>query len=1007
MTPNSTSRDTRFRTGKDAVLSRLDIRVALLCLALVLSLPSLCFPQTQSPSNIESEDALIAALAKIGKDRQRVDQLLDAHSALVTPRLWEKLSAQAISAYFRSGTDQSLTLYGIALNVAERLKDGRRIAKTHYNIGKTYSGIGKVDAAIQSYLNSKEAFERAGMRRDLIYILSDLSSLYFYASDYKQARSYAEQSLAMADRLKGSSDPPGAWPDDYGVAGAWSILGALSRYEGNYTQAVEQLRKSIAIYQQLDRGTLQLGFVLADNITELSRVYSTLGDHVQAFGYLNQALTIAKRLPQREILANVLNSIGVLYLEQEDYDKAIKHLRQSLQIYQAIGNKVESARVLLNFGVTEQRRGNFDQAMEQFRQSLALATEDSNKDGMIAATKGLGIIYREKKDYAAALEMLDRSLTLAREIGDQVRIAEILWRKAQAQQALGNLTEAAALSESALQLARQLQLPKLSYLTATTLGMIYLSQQKTELAFQTFSSAIERLEAMRDQVVGEEQGRQLFFENHVAAYHSLVDLLVSQGKLFDALSYAERAKGRVLMDVFSGGRINVANSMTPEQKKEEQRLNQKIVALNNEIREARLEPSPDHSRINRLNAQLDSARLQYASFQDVLYASHPELRKRLGRTPALSPDVVNDLARDGRTAFLVYVVTKDRTYLFVITKPSAGQRPELKVFSINIVANELAKSVDRFRRILDGRLPAFAAPARELYDRLIKPAEAMLRGKDTFCVVPDGILWDVPFQALRSAAGRFLLEDHAVHYAPSLSVLSQMMKPTGEKLLSAPPSLLAFANPSTGDETVAQLREARRAGRFEPLPYAEAEVNAMAQIFGPEQSKVFIGAQADEKTFKSLASGYDAIHFSTHSVLDNRRPLYSYLLMAKPGGDNEEDGLLEAREIMDLNLRADLVVLSACETARGKIGAGEGVIGMSWAFFIAGCRTTVVSQWKVSSDSTAELLVNFFRNLKASTPQSRLSKAEALRSAALKLMNDDRYRHPFYWAGFVIVGHNE
>jgi CHAT domain-containing protein len=373
--------------------------------------------------------------------------------------------------------------------------------------------------------------------------------------------------------------------------------------------------------------------------------------------------------------------------------------------------------------------------------------------------------------------------------------------------------------------------------------------------------------------------------------------------------------------------------------------------------------------------------LQHASFQDVLYASHPELRKRLGRTPALSLDALNDLARNDRTAFLEYVVTKDRTYLFVVTKTPDRQTSDLKVFSLNVAATELTKSVDRFRRILDGRLPAFAAPARELYARLIKPAEALLRGKDTICIVPDGILWDVPFQALQSGDGRFLLEDYAVHYTPSLSVLSQMMKQTQENSRSAPPSLLAFANPSTGDETIAQLREARRAGRFEPLPYAETEVKAMAQIFGPEQSKVFIGSQADEKTFMSLASGYGAIHFSTHSALDNRHPLYSYLLMAKAGGDSEEDGLLEAREIMDLNLHADLVVLSACETARGKIGAGEGVIGMSWAFFVAGSRTTVVSQWKVSSDSTAELLVNFFRKSGRSSPMTVLSGDKSLKGA--------------------------
>jgi CHAT domain-containing protein len=132
--------------------------------------------------------------------------------------------------------------------------------------------------------------------------------------------------------------------------------------------------------------------------------------------------------------------------------------------------------------------------------------------------------------------------------------------------------------------------------------------------------------------------------------------------------------------------------------------------------------------------------------------------------------------------------------------------------------------------------------------------------------------------------------------------------------------------------------------------------------------------------------------------------MYSQIVLAHAEGDTNEDGLLEAWEIMNLELKADLVVLSACETARGRVGAGEGMIGLSWALFVAGCPTTVVSQWKVESASTTELMVAFHQNLKAGNRGLRMAKAEALRQAALRVMKMNAYRHPFYWAAFVVIG---
>ena len=320
---------------------------------------------------------------------------------------------------------------------------------------------------------------------------------------------------------------------------------------------------------------------------------------------------------------------------------------------------------------------------------------------------------------------------------------------------------------------------------------------------------------------------------------------------------------------------------------------------------------------------------------------------------------------------------------------------------------DLVKKANKFRQLMADRNPVYADLSRELYELLIKPAEGQLQGKRTLCIIPDGSLWDVPFQVLQSKAGRYLIEDYAVYYAPSLSVLREMVKPESGRAEDAPPSIIAFGNPVLGKEAVASLREAKRGETFDPLPEAEVEVTTLGRLFGREQSKVLVGASANEQRFKILAPAYQRIHLATHGVLDNLHPLYSYLLLAKANGaDAGDDGLLEAREIMNMDIRADLAVLSACETARGRLGAGEGVIGMSWAFFVAGIRTTVVSQWKVNSASTSKLMVSFYHHLKSAPSREGGTKAKALRLAALELMKDQRYRHPFYWAGFVMIGSN-
>jgi CHAT domain-containing protein len=288
---------------------------------------------------------------------------------------------------------------------------------------------------------------------------------------------------------------------------------------------------------------------------------------------------------------------------------------------------------------------------------------------------------------------------------------------------------------------------------------------------------------------------------------------------------------------------------------------------------------------------------------------------------------------------------------------------------------------------------------------LLKPAQPQLRGKTNLIIAPDDSLWDLPFQALLTGANRFLIEQAAIAYAPSLTVLHEMTKRRKNQPADAVAStLLALGNPLLGKKTINSAGLTLRDGKLDPLPEAEQEVRALSRLYGTSRSKVYVGDQAREDRVKREAAQASILHFAAHATLNNSSPLYSHLALAQ-GGEGE-DGLLEAWELMQLDLKAHLAVLSACETARGHIGAGEGMIGLSWAMFIAGVPSIVVSQWKVESAGTRDLMVNFHRGLiwRPVAGKARLTKTQALRQAALKLMGNAQTRHPFYWAGFVLVG---
>jgi CHAT domain-containing protein/tetratricopeptide (TPR) repeat protein len=790
--------------------------------------------------------------------------------------------------------------------------------------------------------------------------------------DYKQALLILELALKFADQLK----------DVEGRGGALVAIGDVHSAQGEYARAAE-------VYQQVMKLSQVMGIKwgVAAMLIKIGNIHYNQGDHRQALDYYQRSVKLYEELGSTLEIAYALVSLGNAQFSQRDYQKALANYQRSLKIYERIFDRAGTAYLLDRIGAVMAELEKYEQAVEYHERSLKLYEAMGNSAMQAYALNSVGSIrYRQ-----------------------------------------GRAREAAALSLRAADLARASNNQETLWQALTSQGRAYKSLKQDTEAGIAYTEAITVIEKLRGQAAGSEQDQQLFFESKTAPYLAMVELSLAQGDTPAALLYAERAKGRMLFDVLRNGRADITRSLTTQEQEQERSLNGQLIALNARLRRERLQSAPDQTRLAGLETELQQARLEYDAYQTRIYAAHPDLKVQRGDTAPLSLIETAALLPDTKTVLLQYVVTDEKAYLFVIyrkgkTGTEGSDDLELKVYTIRATNREISALVTDFRRRLAQNSLDFKEAARELYELLLRPAQEELDGRETVCIVPSGQLWELPFQALLSQPDRYFLEDHALFYAPSLSVLREMQKKrlrplhdataqannphlvkTGLSEASQAQALLALGNPSLSADMVSRSKSAAREFSLSALPEAEREVKALGEIYGTLNSKILTGAAAREETVKSEAAKYPILHFATHATLDNAAPLYSHLLLASSSA--QEDGFLEARELMKLELHADLVVLSACETARGSVRSGEGLIGMSWALFIAGTSTTVASQWAVDSAGTARLMVEFHRLLQQQKRgTARMSKAEALRRAARQLMADPKYRHPFFWSGFVVVG---
>jgi CHAT domain-containing protein/Tfp pilus assembly protein PilF len=926
-------------------------------------------------------DEIGAALAAAKSDQERA-ALLAEEKEFATAELARALINQGNRLYSKGEHTQARAFLRLAQSVAEKIGARTEIARATHNLGNVHLSQGDYAQALERYRQGMAMYEALDDKAGIASMLNNIGNVHRLQGDYQQALDYFQKCLAIREALGNRG----------GVATALNNIGIVHDSQGDRAQALEYYQRSLKISEELRD---EVG--IARTLNNLGLVEHHLGDYARALEHFQRSLLMAESLGDKTGIPNRLVNIGLVHDTQGSYAQALEYYQKSLALYESFGDKSGIAKALNSIGGVHVEQVNYPHALEYYQKSLALRESLGNKADIAESIFNIGIVHSRQGDYAQALERFQKSLAMYEALGRKPYLASALKSMGYTFGLQENYVKSLEYAERAATVARSIGASDLLWDSLTIAHRAYRQLNRPVEARQALEEAITIIETLRYQVAGGVEAQQRFFQSKVSPYHAMIELLMREGRTTDALTFAEHAKARVLLDVLKTGRVNSAKAMTGQEQEQESKLRSELVSLNTQVTRASQQESPDQARLDELKSLREKARLKYEAFQTSLYAAHPELRAQRGDAPVVKGDEIAALLPNAGSALLEYLVTDEMTYLFAITK-SAG----LQGYELPIKRDELIKQTESFRRQLAGRDLGFRASARGLYQLLLKPAEAQLRGKTNLIIAPDDKLWDLPFQALLTQAGRYVLESSAVSYVPSLTVLREMKAQRNRRRAETTgPAVLALGNPTIGKETIERAALALRDEKLTPLPEAEKEVKALGQLYGNARSKIYIGAEAREDRLKAEAAQARVLHFATHGILNNASPMYSHLILAQ--GDKNEDGLLEAWELMRLDLRADLAVLSACETARGRFGAGEGVIGLTWALFIAGVPSTVVSQWKVESNRTRELMLGFHQRLMASS-KAKMTKAEALRQAALKLMKNPGASHPFYWAGFVLVG---
>jgi len=874
-----------------------------------------------------------------------------------------RITASAVYDAFMNGAD-----------LCARLREGEDLVSPSF-LAYTFANKGS-SRVVKSGRNAEaidyaEALAReAGDDAMVAFCDSARSRMAWGQREFPRALAYGEKGLSAA-RAAGDPDT---------IAAALFILSFADQSAGHPDRALAELAEAQAMFPKLNNTRIAVqSAVTAADLHLLEHQYR------EAIAAAHAALDLTRRHRYAWGEEAALNVLGRVHAELRDYAVARKYYEQKVALTRSLGDGDPDG--FAGLARTEDALGDTKRALEHFR----IAIQRSEGFGGIPIRTLYAEALTRQGRYAEAEELLRDALKLANDEARGLMAAEALTalsvvrlRQHRYDDALRVAREAIAKSVEKDSFFSHLSQWPARAAMAEALNHL----GRTKEAIAAFQQTLDDIEMEQNVVATTARESIRFQADKTEPYHGLIRLYLRLGRIEEALAVAERMRGALLVDAADQQELSAA--LTPEERQRETRLETKVAEINRALMAAHTKG--DAARVRALRHDLESARLELQQFDEesgMVHAAAGPRQVAAGRLDVALP------RRLAGGAAVQYVVTEQSVIVFTLRGSDAHRQVTARVLPIS--RKKLVQRVDDYCRKLRSRDLAAAADARALYAQLLAPIEPALRGARTIAIIPDAELWRLPFHALLRPDGRYVIERAGVVYASSLGMLQR-----ADRKRAHPPAkrtLLAFGNPIVGGATAAKLRDVDQEGILGPLPDAEHEVQSIAALYGRNRSDVRVGSAASEGAFKEEAPRYDVLHLATHGYLDDQSPMYSALVLAAARDNPADDGLLETHEILRMHLRAEMAVLAACNTGRGATEPGGGVIGISWAFLVAGCPTTVVTQWEASSSTSARLMIAFHRNLTRGE-----SSVEALRHAELSLLRDVRYRHPFYWAPFIVVG---
>lgn len=872
---------------------------------------------------------------------------------------------------------EAIERYEESLALSQLLEDENSEANTLNNIGTVYSSQGDYGAALAEFQNALEAFKTTNNQPGVWQSLSNIGSIYMNQGDYEQAISYLQDALEIVDEIGLLPSKPHTlgqigtayfYQSKYEKATQFSQnalelsrqmgllddeavqlhnLAVVASSQGNYAESIDYIQQAIALYEQMNAVPKR-----ADALIMLGQTYRIQGNYAEAIAFQEEALAITQDIGALDSEGYALRSLADTYVDLGQYDRALDFNRDALDIFEGNGARASQADVLSGLGEAHAAQRDFEQALQAFERSLAIQQDIGDLSGQSLDLRNIGYVYTQQGNHSAARDSFEQALTIQREIGARGSQGLTLNGLGLAQQGLGDTDAAIASLQQALALHEELGDRPGQAKALSDLGGIYLQANRLTEAETTLYEAIAQLETLRASEL-QDTDKIALFDTQLAAYDTLQRVLVAQNdpaKALAALEVAERGRARAFVESLTvrlGDRadleIDIASPNLDQMRQTAQQQNATLV---------------EYSIVGA-----DDAPELYiwviAPTGDITF-----------RQQSLAGIELADLVIEARAAIGV----------------RGDRQAPIPTYFDEYLAQARAE-----------RQATQSAKLSQLYDLLIAPIADVLptNPEQRVILIPQGDLFLVPFAALMNADGNYLIEQHTLLTAPSIHVLDLTRQQRQQRAATENEAPLIVGNPAM---PTVQIPSADWTGRLTNLPWAEVEATKIADFFGTE---AITGNAATESRLKQQMMRPGVLHFATHGLLEYGFPDESGVrdlpgAIALTSG-NGEDGLLTAAEIYGMNLNADLVVLSACDTGRGRI-TGDGVVGLSRAFISAGAPSVVVSLWAVPDASTAELMVAFYNQL-----DQGQDKAQALRQAMLTTMQqypDD----PKHWAAFTLIG---